>query len=176
MFRKSMFLGGDGYRGNLKYLRGEYDFMVNKYARKDNVVLELDADGWTIEQEPTDKEWRNKHLFHIENRKHLLRSASCRVLYNIDQTLMHVNYLLILIAISWSIPTGRWILTGVAVAALIYTIVARTVIAGKKLRTFEIEISPMLIVPYEISMVWHRLGYMLKYMKADKTDFISHKI
>ena len=105
-----------------------------------------------------------------------MRSASCRVLYNIDQTLMHVNYLLILIAISWSIPTGRWILTGVAVAALIYTIVARTVIAGKKLRTFEIEISPMLIVPYEISMVWHRLGYMLKYMKADKTDFISHKI
>lgn len=176
MFRKSMFLGGDGYRGNLKYLRGEYDFMVNKYARKDNVVLELDADGWTIEQEPTDKEWRNKHLFHIENRKHLLRSASCRVLYNVDQTLMHVNYLLILIAISWSLPTGRWILTGVAVAALIYTIVARTVIAGKKLRTFEIEISPMLIVPYEISMVWHRLGYMLKYMKADKTDFISHKI
>ena len=33
MFRKSMFLGGDGYRGNLKYLRGEYDFMVNKYER-----------------------------------------------------------------------------------------------------------------------------------------------
>ena len=32
MFRKSMFMDGNGFQGNLKYLRGEYEFLVNKYS------------------------------------------------------------------------------------------------------------------------------------------------
>ena len=31
MFRKSMFMKGNGFQGNLKYLRGEYEFIANKY-------------------------------------------------------------------------------------------------------------------------------------------------
>ena len=32
MFRKSRFIQGDGYRGNLQYIQGEYDFLINKYG------------------------------------------------------------------------------------------------------------------------------------------------
>lgn len=176
MFRKEMFIEQDGYRGNLKYLRGEYDFIVNKYAANGNVALETHIDGWTVEQKPTDKAWRNKHLFYIENRKHMLRSASHRILYGLDQVVMHLNYLLIIAAGVLSVLTERWIVTVAAATALMITMSLRTVIAVKTLRRFAEDIPSAMIVFYEIGVVWHRLGYMLRYCRADKNDFISHKI
>lgn len=176
LFRKSMFMAQDGYRGNLKYLRGEYDFMVNKYAGADNLKLEIDPDGWMIEQEPTDKEWRNKHLFYVENRKHMMRSTAHRLLYNIDQTVIHLNYICIIAALAVSVCMERWVVTGAAALALLITMILRIVIANKKLKAFSEPISPIMIIPYELILVWKRLGYMLKYIRADKNDFISHKI
>jgi len=176
MFRKSLFIEQDGYRGNLKFLRGEYDFIVNKYARRDNVAVETHPDGWTVEQVPTNKAWRNKHLFYIENRKHLHRSVSHRILYSLDQTLMHLNYLFIIVAAVFSVVTERWLLTGVACMSLIVTVILRTAIARKTLRMFGENIPAIMAVLYEIGIFWHRIGYMLKYMRADKNDFISHKI
>lgn len=32
--KKMNFLQKKGFRGNLKFVRGEFDFIVNKYARK----------------------------------------------------------------------------------------------------------------------------------------------
>lgn len=176
MFRKSMFVEQDGFRGNLKYLRGEYDFMVNKYARKGNVALECCVDGWTIEKAPTDKTWRDKHLFYIENRKHLSRSASHRFLYNFDQTLMHLNNVAIISAGLFSAITERWTLMCAVGMALAVTVLARTIMAKKKLRLFAENISAIRIFFYENGVIWHRLGYMLGYGKADKNDFISHKV
>ncbi len=176
MFRKSLFIGQDGFRGNLKYLRGEYDFMVNKYAQKGRVALELNHLGWLKEQEPTNKGWRNKHLFYMENRKHLKRSFWHRFIMNLDQLALHFNYILILTCALYAIITGNWLLAGVAGAALITTCVLRLIIAKRALSIFSEDISLFRIPFYEISLIWNYLSYKIKYIRADKYDFISHKL
>lgn len=176
LFRKSMFIGGDGYRGNLKLLRGEYDFIVNKYATRSNTAFVFDRNSWMIEQEPTDKSWKNKHLFYLENRKTMVRSFAHRFLFNLDQWALHLNYLFILAAIIYSIFTHHWIVTAMAGLALLTTITLRTLIGKKAIALFDEDINAWKIVPYEIRLLWHTLDNMLKHAHADKNDFISHKI
>lgn len=176
LFRKDMFIGQDGFRGNLKYIRGEYDFLVNKYATKENTTLELHPDSWMIEQKPTDKQWQNKHMFYMESRKHMQRSWLHRMPFNIDQYAMHINYLMILAALAYSIVTRQWIITAVAGVAFITTLVLRTVIGKKAITLFLEDISSWKIIPFEISIIWHQLSYILKYQRTDKYDFICHKI
>ena len=176
LFRKSMFIEQDGYRGNLKYIRGEYDFLVNKYANRTNTALQLTPDSWLTEQAPTEKQWRNKHLFYMESRQHMMRTWRHRLPFNIDQCAMHLNYVLIIAAAAFSIVTQRWLLTAVAAIALVLTVMLRLSICKKSLRLYREDISSWSIIPYELGIVWHQLGYMLKYRKADKYDFISHKI
>lgn len=176
MFRKTEFLKEEGFRGNLKYLRGEYDFMVNKYASKDSTAIVTDEKGWLTEQEPTDKAWRNKHLFYMENRQHLQRSTPHRLLFNIDQAALHINYLVIMATAIIAVLIQNWIVTGAAALALIITMTMRTLIGKKTLSLFNEDIPAWRIVPYEIAIIWHNLGYKIKYRRADKYDFISHKL
>lgn len=176
MFRKSEFFEGDGYRGNLKYLRGEYDFIVNKYAKEGCTAVELRPESWLTEQEPTFKEWRNKHLFFMENRQHMERSGRHRFLFNLDQTAMYVNYIAILAAAAFAGLTERWILLAVAAFALLLTIGIRTIIGKKTIAAFQEEIPGWKIVPYEIRLLFHTIQLKYKYRTSDRNDFISHKL
>ena len=70
----------------------------------------------------------------------------------------------------------RWILLGAAVAALILTVVLRSLIGGKALKEFDIHFSAWKVVPLEINLLWHRVLTRMRYEYADKNDFISHKV
>ncbi|MBR5656663.1 MAG: glycosyltransferase [Prevotella sp.] len=175
-FRKSEFIDQDGYRGNLETIRGEYDFLVNKYARKGDTEVMLDQDGWVIEDAPTQKTWRNKQMFYMHTRKHLQRKFCMRSLFNIDNLLLHLNYLLELAALAYSIIVQNWILTVAAVLAFIITITLRSIFGKKVMNHFDEDISVWRIVPYEISTIWHKLAHRIRYWRADKYDFTSHKL
>lgn len=54
-FRKTMFINGDGYRDNLQLIHGEFDFIINKYARKGNTSIEISPDAFIREEKPTKK-------------------------------------------------------------------------------------------------------------------------
>ena len=95
LFKKDLFMNGRGYEGNLKYIRGEYDFIVNKYAEKGNTAVVLNPEAYTVESEPTRKAWRNTHLYYMESRKHLSRSLKHRLINNTDTLLLHLNWLMI---------------------------------------------------------------------------------
>lgn len=177
MFRKSEFITSEGFRGNLKYLRGEYDFMANKYARQMSVALETAPEAWMTEQEPTDKEWRNRHLFYMEDRKHLARGTRHRICAVTDQIFLHVNYMAIIAAgaIGLILP-NRWLITAAAALSLIITLTTRTAIASAAFRQWRTDISAWRVPFYEISYIWRVLGYRIRYARADKNDFISHKL
>ena len=64
LLKKDEFLAEEGFRGNLKFVRGEFDFIVNKYAKKGSTVIENSEDGTLIEETPTYKHWTNKHLYY----------------------------------------------------------------------------------------------------------------
>ncbi len=177
MFRKSEFIASEGFRGNLKYLRGEYDFMANKYARPLSVALETAPEAWMTEQEPTDKEWRNRHLFYMEDRKHLARGTRHRICAAADQAALHANYAAIIAtgAIGLILP-DRWLITAAAALSLIITLATRTAIASAAFRQWHTDIAAWRVPFYEVSYVWRAVGYRIRYARADKNDFISHKL
>jgi len=176
MFAKQAFVDWEGFRGNLKYLRGEYDFIANKYFTYGETLLETDPDAWMEEEEPTDKEWKNKQLFYQEDRKHLRGRARHRLPIAFDQTFLHLDYLVILAAIAYSVITQKWVIAAAAAIAMIVTTCIRNILAGKALDEWGVDVPHWKSVWYDLSFVWHWLSYKLKYAKADKTDFISHKI
>ena len=104
------FLAEEGFRGNLKFVRGEFDFIVNKYAKKGFYSYRKFRRRNTYR--------RNSHLqaldeqtsLLLEDRKHLKRSAKHRIPFYIDQLAVYINYLFIIVALLYSIYTSNWII------------------------------------------------------------------
>ena len=175
-FKKEEFINKGGYRGNLQFLRGEYDFLVNKYAKREQTAVETDINSWVVDAKPSKKAWRQLHANYLCVRQQLRRNKRFRLIYNFDHCLFHLNYLAILSALVFSILTSRWILTGVATIMLILTIVIRSRMVKKVLKRSKTEIPIWKVVPYEISILWKTIKYFFWYLRTDKTEFSSHKI
>ena len=68
LLRKSLFMEQEGFRGNLELIRGEYDFLVNKYATETGTVLVTNHEAWMTDDEPSRKTWLNKHMQRLVKR------------------------------------------------------------------------------------------------------------
>lgn len=175
-FRRSEFIEQDGFRGNLQFVNGEYDFIVNKYARPYSTRVVLDEDAWIREDEPTPKSWHDRNICYAHVRKFLERSAAPRRLFNFDMASMYACYLLQIVSIVLAAVFGKWIVLGVAIAALIATLVIRPVLAKKYYRQFEDNLQAWKTPFYELAVLWHNLFTKIRYSKADQNDFTTHKL
>lgn len=175
MFRKSMFMQGEGYRGNLELIRGEYDFLVNKYATPGQTRLVLNPDAWLTEDTPTATSWRSKHLFYLATRRLLKRSHSHRLLFCLDQIVLHLQLLLLLAALTFSILTTQWIIAGAASLSLLLTVILNDVIGARAIAPFDSNIPSWRIYFSRLAIVWRNLAYAVRYLRADKLDFTTHK-
>lgn len=175
-FRKSDFMREQGYQGNLEYVRGEYDFLVNKYAASGDTAVELYYQAWLVRDEPTDKSWHNAPLYLRASRKSLSRSASMRILMAIDHLMPHLSLIASVGTLAYAILMSDWVLTGAAGFALLLLCVARTLIARKAIRRFDENIATLKIPFYEYGIVWRTLADKVRYWRADKNDFTSHKL
>ena len=176
IFRKSDFMREQGYQGNLEYVRGEYDFLVNKYAAYGDTAVELDCDAWLIHDEPTDKAWHNAHLYLQASRKSLTRAKSMMSLMAMDHLFPHLSLIASLATLAYAIVLQDWILTGIAGFALLLLLILRTVIAHKAIRHFDDDISLLKLPFYEYGIIWRNLANKIRYWRADKNDFTSHKL
>lgn len=176
MFRKSEFMEGKGYEGNLKYTRGEYDFLVNKYARKGRTAVELRRTAWVDECAPTKKEWISKRLCCIETRKRLIRSLRHRLLHAADVAAVVLNVVAIAAAAVAAALSRTWILAAAAAFALVLAVVLRSVIGGRAMRAFGMGIGAWRTVLLEAGMAWRNWLYSIRYHRTDKADFICHKV
>ena len=175
-FRKSDFMREQGYQGNLELVRGEYDFLVNKYAECGDTAVELDSDGWLIHDEPTDKAWHNAHLYLLASRRSLSRAASMRTLMGFDHLLPHLSLIASVAVLAYAILMQDWVLTGCAGFALLMLFILRMIIAGKAIRHFDDDLSYIMLPFYEYGIIWRNLANKLRYWHADKNDFTSHKL
>ena len=175
-FRKSDFMKEQGYQGNLELVRGEYDFLVNKYALCGDTAVELDCDAWLVHDEPTDKVWHNAHLYLMASRKSLDRAMSMRTLMFFDHLMPHLSLIASIAVLAYSILMQDWILTGCAGFALILLFVLRMMIANKAIKHFDDELSMFLLPFYEYGIIWRNFANKLRYWRADKNDFTSHKL
>ena len=174
LFNKSDFMKFEGFRGNLEMLRGEYDFIVNKYTTS-GVSLVTDRKAWLIEDSPSRKTWFNKHLFYLYTRRGLARGTKHRFWFNLDQTMLHANFLFEIIALTYGILSENLIIIAAACLAFLISFIIRTILAYKASRAFDEKIPVLACFPYEISLIWHNLTYLIRYAKTSKLDFTTHK-
>lgn len=175
-FRKSDFMREQGYQGNLELIRGEYDFLVNKYAQCGETSVELDSDAWLIHDEPSSKAWHNAHLYLQASRRSLSRVASMHTLMFFDHLLPHLSLIASIATLAYGIIMHDWILTGCAGFAFLLLFILRMIIANKAIKHFDDEISIIKLPFYEYGIVWRNLANKLRYWRADKNDFTSHKL
>jgi len=175
-FRKQEFLDGWGFQGNLKYSIGEFDFLVNKFGRSGSTVADCSPESWLVEDTPTKRSWQNRKVYYQEVRRHLDKGHRYQAAYATDMLSMHITYLLQAAGIVYGALTANWILLGAAVLSLIITLVLRTSIGLKACRALGTRCSWYQVVPFEYSLVFHRLATMIRYEYANKSDFISQKV
>lgn len=176
IFRKSDFMREQGYQGNLEYVRGEYDFLVNKYAAFGDTAVELDCDAWLTRDEPTNKAWHNAHLYHQASLKSLERAASMRTLMFFDHLMPHLSLLASIAVLAYAIFMQNWILTGIAGFALLLLFILRMLIANKAIKHFDDDIAIFKLPFLEYGIIWRNLANKMRYWRADKNDFTSHKL
>lgn len=175
-FRKSDFMKEQGYQGNLEYVRGEYDFLVNKYAHCGDTATELDCDAWLIREEPSSKSWHNAHLYLQASRKSLERAGSMRTLMFFDHLMPHLSLIATLAVAAYSILMKNWILTGCAGFSFLLLFIVRMLIANKAIKHFDDGIAMLKLPFFEYGIIWRNLATRLRYWRADKNDFTSHKL
>lgn len=168
-FRKSDFMKEQGYQGNLEYVRGEYDFLVNKYALYGDTATELDCDAWLIREAPSNKSWHNAHLYLQASRKSLERAGSMRTLMFFDHLMPHLSLIATLAVAAYSILMKNWILTGCAGFSFLLLFIVRMLIANKAIRHFDDGIAMFKLPFFEYGIIWRNLATKLRYWRADKT-------
>ena len=89
---------------------------------------------------------------------------------------MFANYLLILVATAYAVSQQNYILLVVAVLSMLITLILRIYIARKALLKFNEQIPSLKIILFECQIIFSNLSYFLKYKKADKNEFTTHKL
>lgn len=175
MFRKDVFMAGNGFQGNLKYLRGEYVFLVNKYAGQGNAAVETSCEGRVEDRVPTRKEWHSVNLFYRETRRHLDRSFSHRLAFNLDMLLLYAGLVAGAGSAVYAVLTQMWLMLPFSAVALFLPVVVRLLNARRAMRLFGESVPLWKVFPFELRLVWHNLRYAISYRFTDKYEFTSHK-
>lgn len=175
MFRKDVFMTGNGFQGNLKYLRGEYVFLVNKYAGQGNAAVETSCEGRVEDRVPTRKEWHSVNLFYRETRRHLDRSFSHRLAFNLDMLSLYAGLVAGAGSAVYAVLTQMWLMLPFSAVALFLPVVVRLLNARRAMRLFGESVPLWKVFPFELRLVWHNLRYAISYRFTDKYEFTSHK-
>lgn len=175
MFRKDVFMAGNGFQGNLKYLRGEYVFLVNKYAGQGNAAVETSCEGRVEDRVPTRKEWHSVNLFYRETRRHLDRSFSHRLAFNLDMLSLYAGLVAGAGSAVYAVLTQMWLMLPFSAVALFLPVVVRLLNARRAMRLFGESVPLWKVFPFELRLVWHNLRYAISYRFTDKYEFTSHK-
>ena len=175
-FKKDEFIEQDGFRGGLEHVRGEYEFIVNKYSQQGNCNFQLNCDDWTCEKAPSKAEWMDKELTYMHTKRYLKQSHKYKFIYFLDTFFYHLNYVLQLLLGVWSIYSQDWFLLICVAFCWFLTFIVRGIIAKRAMSFFRVDIPFMLLGWLELRNQYYKLWYTIKYKRSDKTEFTSHKI
>lgn len=174
--RKDLFMKEDGFLGNLMFTRGEYDFTANKFAEKGCTGIAVEQDAILKEVSPISKEWSNKHLYAINTHHNMRGNIGMTLLYQIDMMLMHLCNITIIIALAYGILTNDYIVIGSATLSFIIEYTLRAIIGAKAMEYFNVQVSAWIIPLLDFTQTLRNICWRIKYIFADKTDFITHKL
>ena len=174
--RKSMFMENDGFRNNLRFARGEYDFLVNEYACKTTTDIAIAKEEWLYEDEQSKEEWRNLHTNFLAIRSKLHGHVGYRTKMFFYSLLPYISIIISFLGIAGGIIRQQWILLCASVLALLLLIILRTLLAKRVNKLLENPIGTASLFFHEIAYCWHSISYRFQYWRADKVSFSSHKL
>ena len=93
-----------------------------------------------------------------------------------DHLFPHLSLIASIAVLAFAIITQNWILTGIAGFALLLLFLLRMIIAIKAIRHFDDEMNIIKLPFYEYGIIWRNLANKIRYWRADKNDFTSHKL
>lgn len=172
MLRKELFLKNNGFQRNLKYLRGEYDFLANEYGDASRTAIADTPEATLTEDAPTKKSWVNDHIYFIETRKHLAHGFVYTLLELIDILMLRFNLVAQTAAVAVSLIINNYIITTAAVLGLLLSYLIRVSMANKVMADTNEDISAWKIPFLETTMMWRNLFLTIKHNNCDKYDFI----
>lgn len=179
MMRKSEFFNANGFRGNLEYARAEFEFLVNKYAKKGACAVAIEPEAWMTAICPSKKRWAARYMFAIDALRDMRRSLSFRLLFHTDLSLTHLYNLLTLVAIivgALMLPQMNGIvLLAAAVALWLISFIERFIIYRPVLRYYHC-VNPLTAIVMDWIMPLRNFILRMRYIFADKNDFITHKL
>ena len=175
-FKRSEFIEQDGYRGNLQHVHGEYDFIVNKFARPHSAAVALQPEAFVRDSNYTKKAWSERCIANTHVRHYLLHNKPVRIAYIAETVLLYATYAADITAGIYGTMASRYIMLAMAIVCLAVMIGLRTWLVKKKCTMFGEQLSVWVIPFYELSLVWFDIITRIRYAKADKHDFSTHKI
>lgn len=175
-FRKSEFINNDGFRGNLHIIRGEFDFIVNKLAKKGHTAVVTQKESILLEKAPHKRQWHRRRLFYVHSCKFMERGFRHHVLPFLDTLFLHLSWVTTVAAIVLSAVFAGYIILAASMLSLIILIVGRIIIDNKAIKAFNADISAWKLIPIEIFAIWHSLADRIRYYWADSYDFTCHKV
>ena len=174
--RKTDFMKRDGFSGNLNLLHGEYDYLVNKFGDDMATTVALHPETHTLTKAPTKKEWINKQLYFWETRKYLQGGWFSRFLFNIENIMLYLNYIVAILCLVYGVIEERWLIVSVASANILLTVLLRILFAYKAIKVFNVDLPAWRVIGFELMVPWRKIRSYFKYLKTDKYEFTSHKL
>lgn len=175
LFKKADFMSGRGFQGNLKYVRGEYDFLVNKYSKFGSAAIAISKDVMLVEDKPSKKAWNNKNTFYFETRKHLQRSFRHRQIFNMDVLGLYLCFILVIFSVIYSVLSVRFVILPFSFMALVVPFISRIICAKRVFNRFNANVSLWKVIPFELALPFSNFRFAIKYILSDKYEYISHK-
>ena len=175
-FRKSEFIAGDGFRGNLDIVRGEFDFTANKLARKGAAAVVTSHDGSLTEESPTPKQWHTQCVFYLHSCRHMQRTFRHRLWVCFDTFFLHLALIFSVCLTAIAAVLADYVLLAMALASLILLIAGRVFVSRRAIKAFRADVSAWRILPLELSSVWHSFADRLRYLMTNRNDFTCHKL
>ena len=178
-FRKSLFLDSQGYRDNLQFAAGEYDFLVSLFAHRENTVVLPPTSSAIVAEPLSPRQRRNNQLQYLSIRNHLRHARTARWRFNSYATAMYLSDLAIIagLAAPLYLPQPEcWLTCAVAAIAAIAGYALRVYIAHRSATRLATHINAALAPIFERWQPIHQLLWLIRYWRSDKTDYTTHKV
>ena len=171
-FRKELFMSANGFLRNLKFLRGEYDFLTNEFGGDNRVMITNEPATITFITSSGLSDHRADQLYYMETRRHLERTLRPRLSFLADQTTLHLNFLFDILIAAYALSESNWVLCGAALMSLVLSTSIRTALVCRSANALGEHLSFFKAPLYELASIWHILMLRARYALSNKADYI----
>ena len=171
VIRKQAFMERNGFLKNLRFLRGEYDFLANESA---NACKLSQPETILVQDCPLPKEWNKEQICYIETRKHLQRTLLPRIKHVIGLSTLHLTTLAAIAVGVWAAMEQQWLWLGGAAAVLLLLWLVRLILDIRRTKLLGIRIGWWKLTVFDYRTIWTNLWIWIHYLTSASSSYIRN--